>query len=805
MKSTRDAYEIAPRQALNRHWLWIFLWTALGVVLGSRTEAAGLWLAAAAALAGVCILYAPVILARRAHGGTALLCLALGVVVYVLRSPCADQDELHLQALRYPRQPMVFEGTAADAPVYFKGSNYISFVLHVDTLAAGEERIPVRGAALVRWTRATGPVCSGERLRVRGRLSPVLGRVNHGLRGVEDHYRRQGVFSQLQATGDAVARLDSPRFSPRYWASRLRQWQGEEFASVAPPSAYPFVMGVWLGERGLIAQDEYQRFVQAGTAHVLAVSGIHVALLSLSLGFLLRTMRLPRRVQIVLLLLAVFMFALMTGARASTMRAAIMIALYFAAELARREPDGLSTLGLSGFLFLLWRPGTMFDPGFLLSYGSVGSLMLFYPGFERRLRFLPRLLRASLAASLAVQLGTIPLAAWHFNVLPLVGVAANLIVVPLLSVVLWLCLTTCAVLAAAPPLALITGHALLPATAAIQWTNEWAAHVPGAFLHVLRPGILGMLFYGLGALYLYAFFYNERSRRRSALIAGAMFAASIAFWNISFRPPGVDLIDVGTGDASFIRTPGGTTLLVDGGDCTETSDAGERTVAPFLYANGVKRLDFVVVTHSDRDHIGGLFHIIKQFPVRRVVMGPELNSPSALETAFLHLCAERGIPVARLQAGDVLDAKGATICALHPDSVWAQQASENNRSLVLHVLWPGFSCLLTGDIEEESEKRILQRVKPRADVLKIPHHGSPTSNSIEFLKQVSPAMAAASLAPPGSRASLMTDAMVDRYGALNIPLLRTDWHGGIRLRRVNGAIKATTARGARGYAVSPIP
>ena len=351
MRRKDDILDYMPRQVLNRHWLWVCLWTAAGILLSWSAETLGLWLALLAGIAGIVTLFGPILLSRRSYIGIALLFLALGTCLYNMRKPDAGSDMLHQYALTYPSQRMSFEGMAANTRVYYAETDYLAFELDVDTVLVGGQSQPYQGRALVRWSHPNTPVFSGSRVRVYGRLSPHISAANHGVRGLEDSYRAHDVFSVIHAAGNSVEEIRVGYASPRYWAARLRQWQSERLAAVTPEAVHPFINGVWLGERSLITQVEQEQFVHAGTAHVLAVSGVHVAIIALSLNFLLRMSRMPRRMQLLLLMAGVLLFAMMTGARTATLRAVVMVMLYFSYEWVDREPDSLSVLGLCGFVF----------------------------------------------------------------------------------------------------------------------------------------------------------------------------------------------------------------------------------------------------------------------------------------------------------------------------------------------------------------------------------------------------------------------------------------------------------------------
>lgn len=799
-----EVVEFMPRQAFNRHWVWIFLWYGAGVFLARHVGGMAWWFGAVSGVAGAAVLCLPVRLPRRPHWGTALACLSLGMVLYGLCAPGTTPDALGRHALTWPRARLEFEGTVKRAPMFVAGEEYANLVLQVDTVRDGAAVLPLQGRTLVRWTRPTGPVFVGTRVRVSGQLSPHLGVVNHGVRGFEDYFRARGMYSHVRVSGDAIEVLSVNRWSPFYWTSRLRQWQHEQLSRFIPAGVYPFVLGVWLGEQGHINRDVYLQFQYAGTAHVLSVSGVHVGIITISLGFLLGLTGMSRRLRNALLMGGVLLFTLMTGAQTATVRSALMICLYLSAELFDREPDPLSVLGLSGFAFLAWEPVLLFDTSFLLSFGSVASILLLYPGLSRALSFCPLTVRGPLATAAAAQAATVPIAAWHFSIVPLFGVVANLAVVPLLTAVLWLCFSCAVAGTLFPPLAGILGHALVPVVRVIEGVNAGVLYLPGAYASVTRPGLPAVLFYAAALGFLFPLVYDSRYRRRNAVIVTSLFLVSLVLWNLPRHRPVVDFIDVGTGDSIFVRTPGGTTLLVDGGDTSAYTDAGERVVAPFLHANGIKRLDYVIVTHPDRDHIGGLFFVLEHFPVGAVLLGPEGKKTDALEGAFLEKCAARGVPVQRLERGNAIPADGAEIVVKHPSREWAAAHGGNNNSLALHVSWAGLSLLLPGDVEEEAETELLPWLDRGADVLKAPHHGSPTSSSEPFLERLNPSVAVASMQAAGSRQALMTPAMIQRYAEHGIMLLRTDWHGGVRLQPSRHGYRAVTARGERGYSLKPV-
>jgi competence protein ComEC len=237
-------------------------------------------------------------------------------------------------------------------------------------------------------------------------------------------------------------------------------------------------------------------------------------------------------------------------------------------------------------------------------------------------------------------------------------------------------------------------------------------------------------------------------------------------------------------------------MLVDGGDKRGRLDVGKRTVAPFLWSNHIRRLDYVAASHGDSDHIGGLEYILRHFDVGEVLLsGTDWNRPN--EKAFVELCAEMGLPIRRLFAGDSLNLGDASVEVLHPPATWREDESTNNQSLVLRLQWEEISILLSGDVETEAEEAI-SRLACHSTVLKAPHHGSKTSSSEVFLEAVSPSQCIVSTEGMKGREPL-DSVVLQQYVSRGIRVWRTDVLGGIRIVRLGGELVIEGARPSRGY------
>ncbi|MCC6143950.1 MAG: ComEC/Rec2 family competence protein, partial [Candidatus Hydrogenedentes bacterium] len=422
--------------------------------------------------------------------------------------------------------------------------------------------------------------------------------------------------------------------------------------------------------------------------------------------------------------------------------------------------------------------------------------LMFSDPIQERLDGLPEGARAAVAPTLAVQVLPLPLSLHFFHVLPLLAPLANLIVIPLLSVELWLCVAALLASAFNMTAGFLLGHALYPFVEAIRFTATCVAEFPHSFLRIVSPTIpAAILMWAAAALLLWCLYAPTRRRILAAITCLALAWLCWRDW----RPePGIDVLDVGHGDSIVVRTGGGTTMLIDGGMANEYGDTGKWVVERYLYAHQIDRLDYVVMTHPDGDHAGGLFHVLKRFPVGKVLMGAVPTARSA-ERALLDLCRERGVPVQRLSRGELLllddDEAEGKVEVIHPPAGWSDEPV-NDTSLAFRLSWQGYRVLFTGDIEARAEADIVAAgTDVRAEILKVPHHGSHTSSTPAFLAAVAPRLAAASTRASGKEA--IAPVVEAEYERLQIPLHRTDVSGGLRLRIRDGDLLISGARAAK--------
>lgn len=685
-------------------------------------------------------------------------------------------------------------GRVQRANLYVPKAEYLAFVVDVDEVVRDGQSRRLRGRVQVRWFGPEHPVLVGQRVRVDGAASTELGQVNPGIYDAEDHLHAENTYCQMTVRKSEGVRIlaDGPWWSLRHQASRLRNVEAEWFRRIAPGRILPFVYAVWLGDRGQLPRDTNATFRLSGIAHILAVSGVHVGIVFASAMFGLRMFLRNGRYRALIAMVTVVTFALVAGASVTSLRAALMVCIYLVAELFDREPDTPTALSIAAILFLGYNPDTLYHIGFQLSFASVASILIFAPSFEKLLGPIPAGVRQSIAVSLSVQILPLPLAAYYFHVLPVCGPVINLVAIPLLTVVLWLCFLATITALVSLSLATVFVYAALPAIAAIQSLAQWGAAVQHVMPTITSPTAGAVVAY-VSAVLLAAAIRNVTQKRRWLHVGavGFLLLCVPVFWRDWIPDPKVTFLAVGHGDATVIQSPRRKVVVVDTGNRNEYIDYGERVVAHHLWSEGLNRIDYLFLTHPDRDHMGGALYLIERVPIGEVLLGP-VPGEGATERNVLARCAQEAVPVRRVSAGETFDLGGAKLYVLHPPRHWPGQHDDNNRSIVLRLDWDETRILLPGDIEAEAEKRLLAS-DCDAHVLKVPHHGSRTSSSEAFIDAVSPQYAVISTGGRYGHEAVSLQ-IIERYERRGIKVLRTDELGGIVLRIVDGAPRFTGTR-----------
>jgi competence protein ComEC len=589
----------------------------------------------------------------------------------------------------------------------------------------------------------------------------------------------------------AVGRADSVERLPDLrvpWWLRVRAWVHATVVRQLPPVSGALFEGLLIGERRQLPATLVADFRAAGVFHILAISGFNVGLVATAVLVLLRVVRLPARVAAGLALVTLGAFAAVVGGQASVIRATVMAGLVLVGQLLGRESGAWNSLGAALLLLLGWEPDTLADPGLQLSFAATAGILYLAPTIRAALpaRW-PSALATAVAVSAGAQLAVVPAMLLHWNQLSLIGVAANLVVVPIAAALTTLGLVAVLVAAGSEVLAHAIFQSLWLLLVGLRVVVRAFAAVPGALVYLPTPPLAAVMA-AAAALLLVP---HATSRRRRALV-GALAALAAVITGLAYVPDGrfhVLMLDVGQGDAILVRAPDGQALLVDtGGGGPGRSDRGERVILPVLRRAGIHRLAALVITHGDPDHAGGLASLLEGLPIDAVWVATGTEGAD-----WQQPITASGVPRRVLGRGDRLWLGPLLVTALHPPASWS--SDRNNASLVLRVEWGLAALLLTGDAEAPAERDVMAAGLPvEAPILKVGHHGSRNASSPAFLEAVAPRLALISV---GSRNPFghPTPAALGRLVDAGAGIYRTDYDGAVEV--VSDATRLTVRRWAR--------
>lgn len=583
------------------------------------------------------------------------------------------------------------------------------------------------------------------------------------------------------------------------------------------PETAPIAEALILARKEGLTPERREIFARSGTAHLLAISGFHVGVLA---GLMLGLARLagagPRRAALAAAVGA-WAYVAFIGAPDAASRAALILSLFVVGRLFGRPVLPSGALATAFLLLLLVDPAALGRPGLQLSFAGAAGLLygmkpisaLLTRGWTGRM---PAAVRSGVAAGVSATLATLPLVAWHFDRVSVVGIPATLMAAPLVALAIPGLLAVLLSASVWPGLALFLAGGVDVVLRALEFVVTAWAGFPFASVWLPRTWVVGSVLGGLVAL------WSVRRRpgvgrwTRLAVVviglAGGWIASPVVVSWAGGDSVELFFLDVGQGDAIAIRSPKGRWMLVDAGPRSPSFDAGRRVVVPFLRRHGARRLEALILTHPDLDHIGGAVAVLQSLDVE-VVLDPAAAVGKVEYQDLLAAAASVGAPWLGARAGTSFDFDGVSVRILAPEVAagGALRATgkdgvasgvridANDWSVVLELRYGDFRAILTGDAPSSVERRIVSSPGSEpVQLLKVGHHGSATSTSADALEAWRPAVAVISV---GARNRYRHPAreVTDRLERAGAWILRTDLHGTISLRgRKDGSYRITTER-----------
>lgn len=691
-------------------------------------------------------------LGRRA--GTLIVWAALGLLWAQVRWVGPREAFLALK----PSRPMTLSGEVAGCWTADEDGESAWLAVH----EVEQGRTLRRTAARVRVhvpRRTSGSACGG-RLAVRGYLRPP--RIYRNAVTTE-----VGSWS-LWVKGASLA------------ASRAEPDALSRAASAARSRLFPFAVddaerpglrlarALLLGDGNALPPAQREAMRRVGLAHLVAVSGLNVGMVATVFFVLL--LRAPRGLRLAGTMAGVLAYALLVGPLPSLLRALLMAAVVLGALMLRRLPAALNGLAVSCLLLVLLDPSWVEDLGFQLSVAATGGLLALSAPLRHHLRVLGPF-ATPLAVTLAAQLATLPWSLAAFGRLSPISPLANLIAIPWSGVALVVALAWAV-------LRLTIGAAadiVLPLLDLLAAPLAWLERLPASRWITWPQQAPWWCAWSITVLLITCILLP---RPRWSVAARLAVVAALMVASLPPAPPAAPelvMLDVGQGDAILLRDADAT-LLVDGGGWRRPGFGG-RVLLPALTALGIRQLDVLAVTHPDSDHCGGAADLLHELPVGQVWAPPGITETPC--GTSLHFGAT---PYRELAAGDAARIARWRLRVLNPDRDGT--GADNHRSLVLLAEAAGRRALLTADLDAAGEAALLRRWSAdslKCDLLKVAHHGSPSSSIPPFLRAAHPRLALISVGA-GNAYGHPSPKVLALLDGDHVPVLRTDRDGMTRVQ-----------------------
>jgi competence protein ComEC len=796
---------VAAGVFLDPSWLWPARWFAAGcgvvafmfAARGYRAFAA-LWITFA--LGGFCVVLGSDAHHRARHPPLRQL-LESQFGGFAIESATTGRHE----------RPIPIEGRLlADATLTDAGAN-----LRIEVERVWIDACPESADGGVSLTVAGALAASAAAEWRAGRMirAPVMLRrparyLNHGVADQEQLLARRGIALVGTVKSAALVTLVGHGSWIDEAASTIRAAVRRALfrhTGIHDPQSAAIAVAILIGDRGSLDPEVERRLQEAGTYHVIAISGGNIAILAGLILALLWTCGIRDGWAAAAAILLLSAYAHVAGSGASVVRATAMAVIYLALRVIDQRTAPRHAMAVTAAALLVASPLAIADVGMWLTFGATIAIVAGLGLLPLPTSIWLRVPVGLLFASICVEIVLMPVGAFVFQRVTMAGLVVNLAAVPCMAVVQIAAMIT----------AILDAIGLDRAAGAAGWlTHLGVGGLTGSALfvdvapwltwRVPSPDVPVMAAY-YAALVAGALLPLTVGARRGAIALVALLFAWMAV-----APPTLarrhgdgrlhlTVLDVGQGESMLVTLPNGRTLLVDAGGVTMRGDfdIGDRVIGPALRARGIVRLDYLAMTHGDPDHIGGAASLVRDFAPLEVWDGVFVNAHQPTQVLQRGAARERSA-WRRLQAGDRLDLGGVELRVHHPPLPdWERQKVRNDDSLVMELRYGRVSLLLTGDIGREVERALI----PTLDllpivVLKSPHHGSGTSSSAEFIEAIKPRVVVISCGR-GNPYGHPVPYVLARYDAVGAAVYRTDRDGQVDVTTDGTAINVRTFRGRR--------
>jgi len=752
------------------------------------------------------------------------LCFFFGIgFLYAQIQSTPPADKNNIWNTIHKKRECIIIGTLLSMPGYNGKTSRITISTRYLRLHDRDNFTPVTGDILLQikglWPNQFLP---GDTLAIRAELKRPTNFNSPGSFDYSQYLARKNIwitgFIRTPLYIRKLTENSSFFHTLRFYPEKTRDAIGKRIDAGISPKLSSLYRAILLGDRSRITETVLEQFKKSGVMHILAISGIHMSVISILLfGLFYRILSLSQTLLLKLnikkaaalfCLPMLILFSMIAGFNPPVVRSVIMSTVVIAGICIDRKKSASELLLFAAFLMLTFSPLQLFTASFQLSFTAVAAILFILPTIKELLTNTPgntskqtiirksaNWLLAGLLVSVVTTLATAPLSLYYFNRFSLIGPFANLLLEPLIC--FW---SLSAGIIAIPFLSFlptigefflnIGGYGLALALQSVSFFSS----LPGSDLRLPTPSPWLIFFYYLSFMLLTI--YGKQRKWRSfggitlifSIISISMYNPEVFNITRSNRPFTLSFLDVGQGSSTFIEYPSGYRILIDGGGSSylQKTTIGERVIAPYLWKKGISHIDEIIITHPDADHYNGLPFIANHFSPSNAWLNT-LTSQDPFFKQFLGQLTVRGITSHLATDGMKLREYPETLQCIANSSRWREsgftQGDRNGRNngLIIQACANKLCLLLPGDIRKQIEQILVERkFSLSSNFLLSPHHGSATSNSEQFLQAVQPEYMIIS-AGKNKPATFPYPGLSHLCELNNIKILKTAQHGTIEI------------------------
>ena len=663
----------------------------------------------------------------------------------------------------------------------------------------------------------------GDKIFITGEFQEPQGMRNEGGFNYKEYLKSLNIYGSVKAKNIKVIEQNKGNIFMNFTykisdeiKENIEEFMGEKYSGL--------LIGLLLGDSSKIDENMEENFKITSLTHILAVSGAQVSYIIVAMYSLLKRKIGIQKTRVVIIASLIFYTAL-TGFSPSIVRAGIMGIILMISGLVFRKNDIINSIAISLFFMLVYNPFLLENVGLQLSYlGTIGiigfnkTIILILKNIQirnrkwkykinRKLILLISKIKEILAVTMSASLAVVPVMIYHFNLFGTYFLITNLLASIIIGPITLLGTLLVIISFISINIVKILSYILKFLIDILLFISSFSK-LPISKIYIPTPTITFIIIIYLSliiSLFIYKVFHERNpnttilrvrnllalvkykfKQNRDDVIKKIVIISIVIFLCIIFIPRDlkINFVDVGQGDSTFIITPKNKTILIDGGGSnTGSFDVGENTLLPYILDKGYNKIDLMIISHFDSDHVGGLLTILEEIKVEKVLIAKQ-EEQSENYKRFFNIVKEKNIPVIVGKRGDKINIeKDLYLDILFPESEQIEENVINNNSLVFNIHYNNFSMLFTGDIEEIAEKRIIEitnKSRLKADIIKIPHHGSKTSSTRELLEIVLPKIALIGVGKDNLFGHPSSET-IDKLDELEIKTYRTDINGEIMI------------------------